>query len=417
MKKAFLFFLPALFAIACSKNELQLPQKEESAESSTTIPLPTALSKLDSMLAQLDRQTKSTTTRTYSIVSVIGGQQLSPTTKSTQENIPDTLMYLVNFDNQQGFAVLAADTRLGEDVYCVTEEGEIAPDDFARAYDFIHLNVSQTKADEDGFTDMGKDFVPALLLRTMLADLEYGPVVDTLTKSTPVVPTAVALLNTKWTQDPPFNRYTPHNYAPGCVAIACAQIMNYCKKPSNPVFDGVNCSWERMDSVYNCVSSKSDSASEVAKDQCGHFLHHIGKKSLLYIRYNSDGSWGMADGVVRTLKNYGYSSVNKYLGFGATNQSKVSSMLRQSLPVYLDASDHKRNTGHAWVVDGEWNGYFHCNWGWGGEWNGFYAKHNYFPISSRSYLDSKDDENDTPDDSSFKNLDFDWNFRLVTYSK
>jgi len=102
-------------------------------ESSTTIPLSEALASLDQMLVELSISTKSSNNKSYSISSVnpIGRLSFIQTKAGDlAPNIPDTLMYLVNFDDNNGFAVLAGDRRLGEQVYCVTENGVImqAPD-------------------------------------------------------------------------------------------------------------------------------------------------------------------------------------------------------------------------------------------------------------------------------------------------
>lgn len=395
----------------------------DDASLSTTIRLPDALNSLDEMIRHIDATTKAGYQRSYNpydIVSIGASSFAATKVAGLGFDIPKTLFYLVNFDNADGFAVLAADTRLGESVYCLTEDGSIDSDAFVRAFDYLHSGVSQTRTEEmsediEHFSDIGKDFVPTLLLSSMLADLKYGKIVEE-TKSTPVATYNNALLETKWNQGDPFNMYLPiidgDHCAAGCVAIACAQIMQYCQKPVNPVFDGVSCSWNTMGTVKSIYDLSGSSASTSAKQQCGHFLKHIGQPSLIYIRYNQ-GSYGYADGVVRTLKYYGYTNVKKRLGFGATNQGRASQQLSNNLPVYLDGSDSRRVTGHAWVIDGEWNNYFHCNWGWNGIWDGYYAKNNYFPISSRAYIDSTD-----PDFSSstHENNDYDWNFRMVTYS-
>lgn len=85
-----------------------------------------------------------------------------------------------------------------------------------------------------------------------------------------------------------------------------------------------------------------------------------------------------------------------------------------TLDVSSDGSDYHNGGGHAWVIDGEWNGYFHCNWGWAGAADGFYAKHNYFPISSRAYYEQNVDPGTIA--SSLSSKDYDWNFRMITYS-
>ncbi len=421
MKKLFIISA-CIFLASCSKEVASSNYQHETNNTSTTIPLSDALIALDDMMSSLAACTKSENTQDYSMEDILSfGLPQIPQTKAgiIGVDVPDTLMYIVNFKNEQGFAVLSADTRLGESVYCLTENGTIGSEDFIKAMDYLHSDKTNTKSygkSEDTFKDIGHDFVPALILSSMLADIKYGLPKEAIeTKATPIA--GGVLLKTKWHQGYPFNKYTPYENGrqcpAGCVAIACAQIMQYCKKPADPVFNGVSCSWNTMETVCNSNDIYSNNATSEAKEQVARFLIHIGKKSLCYIRYHADGSGGYADGVVRTLKHYGYSSVRKTTGFGSKNQSKASEMLRKGLPVYLNGSDYHNGGGHAWVIDGEWNGHFHCNWGWNGKWDGYYAKHNYFPISSRAYLDNTD-PGTTSDDR--KNDNYDWNFRLITYS-
>ncbi|MDE5890674.1 MAG: C10 family peptidase, partial [Bacteroidales bacterium] len=343
--KLILMCLTVIFcSISCTKEKDIWHTREKDAFSSNVIPIEEALANLDSILTKMYSVTKSDMNKVYrkTDVTSCGEAQFHIRTKSSDkslEHIPDTLMYIVNFEKSEGFAILAGDRRLSENVYCIAENGSISCKDFAMAYDYLHSDVINTKSDNyDSFVDMGEEFVPALLLSSMLADLKYGQIIqDTAhagTKSTPVATTNGVLLKTKWTQWSPFNNYIDNGCPAGCVAIACAQIMQYCQKPENPVFDGVNCSWETMEGVYN-INDIYGIKSPEAKEQVARFLKHIGRKSLCNIDYDVNGSSGNADGVVRTLKNYGYTSVKKHLGFGSKNQGKASTMLGKRMPVFL----------------------------------------------------------------------------------
>lgn len=419
MKKSLLFITILTLAITgCNKSETTTPAPQ--GDNGTTIPLSEALSNLDNLLSQLDIDTKASHSRTYSIQSVsdFGGQDICKT-KATGIDIPDALMYLVNFDDAEGFAVLAADRRLGESIYCITENGTISKSDFTEAFDYLQSDVSLTKSsssdDYDGFTDLGKKFVPALMLSSMLKDLKYGTqfVKDSLRTEEPEGVKGNILLKTKWGQNSPFNDLIPNKYPTGCVATACAQIMQCCHKPSYPVYNGVYCVWELMNTVCNTSDPYGRNATGEAKKYVANFLYHIGGHDYCRIEYGANGSSGYASGVVRTLKKYGYSNVKKHLGFGNKNQGRASSMLRNKLPVYIDGVDwHHGKVGHAWVLDGEWNGYFHCNWGWNGEWDGYYAKHNYFPIDYREHTDVKDPGTT----NSLGWHCYDWGFSIITYS-
>ncbi|MBP5488608.1 MAG: C10 family peptidase [Bacteroidales bacterium] len=420
MKK--ILFLAAIVVLCtCTKTNGTFSNAlGEATNNSMTIPLSMALQSLDEMLEDIRVVTKSSVNKEYSSSSVISlgaGMIRETKTDILGWDLPDTLMYLVNFDHDEGFAVLAGDRRLGESVYCLTESGEIGANDFFVALDYLAGNSVETKADsnEDGFYDIGMAFVPAFILSSMIIDLADG--VDNIeTKTIPVVTYNQALLNTKWGQYEPFNTYTPADgnvpHCPtGCTPTACAQIMAYCEKPVYPDFDGVPCSWSTIKTVCTYLDPYGLTASGVAKEQVAKFLFHLGKSHLCNVSYSATGSGAYAAGAQRTLNYYGYSNVKRYLGFGSTNQSRASTMLSNNKPVLLSGFDSHNGGGHTWVIDGEYNGYYHCNWGWYGAWDGYFAKHNWFKLSYRNSLDSKDSGG-----TNSLNKDYDWNFRLVTYS-
>ena len=426
MKKPLLLLFCMMTICACeavsADSLLVQPQR-----SSTTIPLSEAMASLDQMLEEMSISTKTSNNKSYSVSSVnpIGRSSFIQTKSSTiSPNIPDTLMYLVNFDDNNGFAVLAGDSRLGERVYCITENGSIGADDFAKALKYLEGQALMTKSCEetdDSFVDIGTTFVPALLLSSMMADIEYGPEANDGTKAVEDIVQTYnqPLLSTKWKQGAPFNSLTPVDsdsgmHCPvGCTPLACAQIMQFCQKPSNPVFDGVNCSWATMGTVCTASDRFGYTATEEAKDQVAHFLKHLGSKDYCNVSYAIDGSGASSSTVVKTLKSYNYKNVTMYTGFGLTNQGRASAMLGAGLPVYISGFDFHNGGGHAWVIDGEWNGHFHCNWGWNGLWDGYFTKHNYFDFQYRRGYDSIDPGTTN---SSMIGRSYDWNFRVITYS-
>lgn len=413
MKTKYLILLAvAITTLSCNKTENHnYPNNIQ--PTNITISISDALNNLDNAITDLNITTKGGNCPTYQRKSVFCvGNNCFNKTKSMDVNIPDTLLYAVNFDNNEGFAVLSANRHLSDDIYCITEKGCITLEHFQSAFDFLHTpnHTTRSSMNEDSFYDMGKTFVPALILSSMLADLKYGKIVDNSSTKTTIATTNKVLLRTKWGQGAPFNMYL-NGCVTGCVSTACAQVMEYCKVPPHPIFDGVSCSWQDMALVQNVDNLNDDNYPESATRQVGHFFREIGKKENCNIKYGKESSSGSASGAVRTLKNFGYYGVKKHLGFKTKNQNRVSDMLSHGWPVYIDALDFHHGGGHAWVIDGEWNGYFHCNWGWDGAWDGYYAKHNYFPVDYREYIDSTD-----PDTSFSTNRDYDWDFSIITYS-
>lgn len=343
-----------IVVLSCTKenSKCTVYQKQQHCSMETeTITLCEAVEALNNAMRNTTN-TKSDLNRSYSMedVIVVGRNSLSLDTKSTSYVIPDTLIYLVNFDDELGFAIMAGNRRLGEDVYCITESGSLSLDDCVEAFAFIseHSYSDCNITDEETVLELGPKIVPSIILSSMMLDLMNGKNED-VPKTKVFINSYGPYIHTKWSQESGiWNKYTPNHYPAGCVAIATAQIMQYNRKPANPVFDGKQCNWNDMDYVCNymytyCVDDFYGTSEQ--QDQVGHFVYEIGKKHNCYIRYGEDGSGGWADGAKRTLKNYGYSNVKKILGFGKTNQKKADAQLKSGLPVYLDGSGN--GSGHA----------------------------------------------------------------------
>lgn len=147
MRKTTTFLVAAILFAACNKSATDSAVLQPQ-NNGTTIPLTEALSNLDNVLSKLDADTKSGITRSYSTASVLGSQNFN-LTKAPGVDIPDTLMYIVNFNDNQGFAVLAGDRRLGENVYCVTENGVISTSDFEEAFDYLHSDTPSYEIGRD----------------------------------------------------------------------------------------------------------------------------------------------------------------------------------------------------------------------------------------------------------------------------
>lgn len=382
-----------------------------------TISVENALSNLVSFIEQHNQLTTKSTERIafeISDIEVFGGKQLSQKTKSSNFNLPDTLIYIANLKN--GFAVLSANTKLNiDEVLCFTESGEFHNSDLIEAYNELNSEIVNK--------NLGEKTVAYLILSAITNGYKLQIDSEIETKAEPSGMKYGPFLKTKWTQTSnasyitPFNKYIPNNTAAGCVAIAVAQIMQYNKKPANPVFDGVACQWHKMDSVANYSNPYNyayvnNNVSTEAKDQVAHFIYEIGKKYNCYVRWDN-GSWAVADGAQRTLKNYGYKNVDKRTGFASGDKKKVTAQLRAGRPVYMGGCPKgSLNNGHAWVIDGICGNYYHINWGWNGIHDGYYSI-GVFNTAARYGKDNLIDQNIG---NSNEHSNFTWTYRIVLYS-
>ena len=347
--------------------------------------------------------------------------------------LPDTSVYVLNFPDSAGYAVMAAQRSMSTPVFCVTESGSLSVAELHQAVSFLEQEYDSSDDDGDAdstFVSVGEKFVPMLLAAsavnqwvlsdTVTAYLYTGPylkaeyIYRTVTKIGP-------LLETKWHQDKPFNNFRGDGAPTGCVATATAQILVYNEhgNPGGRVFD-----WDLMKTVCPAGPNYYDIGSDDAQEAVSEFMEFVGSRSNCNIKYSKKkGSSGYADGAKRTLRNFGYGNVRKYYGFEKADKNRVISMLTNKYPVYTDGSNGLKD-GHAWVIDGLYvrdkvklsNGetsrqnLFHINWGWRGTSDGYYSQ-GVFDTTKRISTENGVDEN-----SSTTKAKYTWNYRTITYS-
>ena len=310
--------------------------------------------------------------------------------KSTTTTLAEDFFYVINFGDDNGYAVLSANKKIGMDVVCLTEKGHLNQNHFSKAEQVINAgtyNQEEIPAIED---DSDTTFIPEVLLSAALermanviapSDWEIiggGP-------SGIVAP----LLKTKWGQINPFNTYVPTDCPTGCVPTAIAQIMAFEEHSSTMVFDGVTCIWSEMKTVRTYPNVSSDGTSD-GREQVARFLKALGAPANCNVSYSPNGSGAYDIRAKITLQNYGYSNVQLHYGFTFNNdlRLKVSQQLLYGHPAYVSGTTND-NKGHAWVVDGYYVNTYHINWGWYGDGDGFFNA-GIFDLSQRTGVSSYD---------------------------
>lgn len=448
---ALLFF--ALFALlSCNKNNLDVP--EVIVESNETIPLQAAIKNMEETIKGISFLTKSRNEPIYDMsnVIVLGKSSLVNDTKSgVGIDIPDTLLYVVNFKNSEGFAVLAGDERIRSKVFCITEDGSLQKEDFVFALQFLQ---NETGVDVVSSSEMEDRFVPALILSSALSNLssakddanggreggEEGGEIDydsdypfmTEIPEQGGVPMPSPLgpyVLTKWNQSPaPFNMYTPNNAYAGCSAIALAQVVPANRYSNTLTFDGVLCDWDEMEGVHNYMNFQSPTytGSVSGKEQVGHFIASLGRD---YLGLDYGTGIGSVSGLVvgnylkDAMQQLGYYATLRYhpSTFSTTMKQITYDMLKDGLPVLARGTKANSSSGHVWVIDGykcvismfNFGHYFHINWGWGGKRDGYYELGTFNTANGISSHPIYDD----PSLLHVGNADhYSWNFAIVEYS-
>ena len=443
-----------LTAVSCSVDERVPIPPDEDLSVSTVISPDEALASLDALLVDIYGHTKSgAPSYDPESLSVFGGA----VTKSSEGALPDTSVYIVNFTDESGFAVLAAQRAMSTPVFCVTEAGTLTSEDLYQALQRLDEASESTSAR----SSKDSEFVSMMLAASIVNQMSEngdpsgpdGNEPDTDDEDTSdengddgdpfgsggggggvsyeTAWKVGPLLETKWTQWSPFNDFREDiDKAPaGCVPIAVGQILAYNEYGTA---GGRSFDWDMLKSIYHYSDLYAD-ISDAAQKHASDFMQFLGLKENCNVTYDPDGSGAYADGAKRTFKNFGYSGVSKRYGFESGDVEKVLEQLEKQLPVYVDGcgksyNDNAKkyeNSGHAWVIDGvivkhyvrpatgqvlDAKNIFHINWGWKGDCDGYYDE-GVFDTTDRSNI-----ENGFDSGSSLQKAYYTWNYRVVLYN-
>ena len=277
--------------------------------------------------------------------------------------------YLFNNTTGKGFAIIAADDRLGK--------GGV-------------IGYSKT-----GHLQADSLMPPAM--QSLLAD--YAAAAETIvydsislppTYDKPIKGKVDPLLPCAWNQDAPYNMYTPiksGTHCPiGCVAAAMSQVMYFHKWPKERpqgMVRGTDAQaldyydWDAMLPIYSGYTNYQASAVATLTRDVGQAVR---------MTYGPEGSWSDEAKAWYAFENtFGYSvryiekdvmPVGEYL-------QTIYHELSEGYPVFVLGGDH------AFVYDGyDENGLVHADWGWGGSYTGFYDI-NTVSISGNPYTKGK----------------------------
>ena len=327
------------------------------------------------------------------VVSTNSVQYIVHTSSTRSSKGSDTLMYVFNYENDEGFAVISAN-RETEDLIAVAEQGHyIVGEDTENKGFELFMNMAEeyiktTKEDNpiimannDGPVDMCE---LVHITRKRLIN-SYGPFVTT-----------------RWGQDAPYNQYcvtdTGTVIAAGCLITAVAQILSYYEFPTQIAinYEGgaytLPLNWSEIKKhlggyPYTCTCTEHETISLLFR-QLGYRL------GANYWIEDNGGSPHLLNETFRLL-GYNQGQLQPY------SSSVVQSSLSQGQLVCISAySSEGFEGGHAWVIDGYrtleetkieysrntvtgemtelWrditrtNRYNHFNWGWDGNYNGYY---------------------------------------------
>lgn len=325
----------------------------------------------------------------------------------------DTLLYVLNRKDGQGFFIISGDKRvpdllahslkgsldLDKDNLDITSGFAVflsrLPAYYQSVIDGFHARIDSIVSLKPEFGD--GHFEDYERIRKPQYKYEYSDW-EEVSRTPNLVPV-------KWGQGSPYNDQAviidgKRAFA-GCVAVATAQLISSFKYPSS--YKGVSLDWNLLTkySFYESEGYTADERIEYAK-QVALLLRKIGDK--LGNNWGTSATGANTKTVPGLLRDMGYQHVQ---GLTSFNANDVISSISQKKAVILDgfAESYKKgwlifkkqvyNHGHAWISDGylkqertikkislitnkvletktESRILLHCNWGWSGYCDGYF---------------------------------------------
>lgn len=380
------------------------------------VPVDAALAGLRSLIKQIDGTTRSGVTRTIREVLPLRSR-MAVLTRAVDAGItdrPDTLLYLVNFDDDAGYAILGADDRLVP-IFALVDAGSISEEDFTGddlhpANEYI-LNGVIARIVNPGGDSLSIGYPPIEYDRPQFIMLD--------TSEWFVYSYLAPILLTKWDQKWPFNKNYPKihpsvaadttRYSAGCWMVALGQILAGLEyrvpQPSWP--EPINSiDWNGVKQISNYMNydhettcySTAENQQQVADLMYRLYTGCRAIPAQMMPNYNSFSTL-----VSSTAVGASIDSVAKFMRdtlrlrnvrVGEFNGKDAVYMVANRCPVGTSGKETKFfNARHAWVIDGfmdiictdrdERDTLFHCNWGYKGKGDGFYSfrymgKNNYY---------------------------------------
>lgn len=320
----------------------------------------------------------------------------------TSSDVNDTLMYVFNFEDNQGFAIISANKNT-EALIAVTEKGHYDP---------------AVRSDNESFNfymDMAKKHIASTprFDPGLIPDDPIYEIVDTtfyLYGQLQITP----YVTVKWGQQNPEGELCSNGKC-GCANTAMAQIMSYYEYPAsieitygdNPFTQNLN--WTGM-------------KAHVKHPQqfiCLDYDYHIAISRLCRqlgedanSNYGSNGTSTDISDVTDCMSYYGYNT-SGWLSYFSEYANVYDNLIDEKL--YIICGWNSDDRGHAWVLDGFQNisyqhvlarkplgGFmweileiydygeldlYHFNWGWDGDCNGYFST-NVFDTTGGTFYDT-----------------------------
>ena len=418
LRSLFIALIP-IAAVSCAQDDMAPAISEPDTPAAETQPTllrtpAEAISIAEMAVANEDGEGRSERT-------IRGTSSVKPIVSHTSRGESDTLMYAVDFDEGQGFAIVSA-SRSVEPLLALIDDGSFdSPETQANESFQFALNCAKlysmgptkpTIPDPDGPVDFILSW--------------YADTVFPTPKTTPSI-------KVRWNQYWPEGMYSPNSIS-GCGPTAIAQILSYYETPTSISYTYLNhdiasesLNWTEIKKHTRSIRKPSDDiqshlqgcyASTATHRTIGRLVRQIGHLSNADTSNpNATSTTTAAD--IATLKTL---LPKQQFSTGNSGENLFNSLIKLKNSVaYVRGAENTTSIGHAWVADGTWQlgmkiteyrwtylddvgkymympvsvrdtlkSYLHFNWGWSGNSNGYFLTNMFNPAYALEYDDVYD---------------------------
>lgn len=362
-------------------------------------------------------------------------QSVIPIVSNSTRSGSDTLLYIVEYTGNDGFAIISARKDV-EPILAVIDQGDYTSEQTSTNQSFQNVFIK--------IMDYASKTSPTVIKYSSTVpphpELQPG-YYDTISPG----PKKEPLVKVSWGQEWPEGIYCPNKIA-GCGPIAAAQIMSAMKKPTSISysFNEIDISYETIEwnnivkhkknrFIYSACSSNFCEATDEVHKTIARIARQIGEMSHATYIMNPPATSTYALNVVNTITSLTgidvvsegntplslYKTLNSSLSHLSTVTHDKVAYVRGTNTISSDGTYNRDGSGHAWVADGTWElgltirywniaattdpsqpsimtptiiresaKYIHFNWGWNGNCNGYFLVDVLNPNKAYEYDDS-----------------------------
>lgn len=386
----------AMMVAACSSEEpMPVPDNPAQQQGSVKVTVEEAIKIANQAAEAFDAKSARGVSRRASsaaMVDVLGA-------KNGRSGGIDTLLYMVNYDNKQGYAIVSA-SRACETLLGIVDEGEFNALEAAEnpSYSYYLANAQNYVAStlNASFGGGKVPVTPGFIEETRFVHEDY-----------PVK------VNVKWGQRYPEGYFCPNKIC-GCVQTAMAQIMSYLKLPTSisltyperdmdlQVLDWDAITLHKQSINGFIINEESNHLASCEASLESHMALARLCRELGYrnnATYNTSSTGAVSATARRTfMQLVPEKEFSEFVSLG-TNYSTLFEAIKTGIG-YMRGADAGGAGGHAWVIDGGrrigkivtvsgpgtigmdgkehpfvrdyTTHYYHFNWGWNGSDNGYF---------------------------------------------